>query len=430
MSRDKLQFLSPLFLKYQSEFEKNPRSRVFAPLAESYRKVGMLDKALDILSQGIRYNPNYVMGYLGLAYCYFDMKQHNLAYTTLRPLVDSNRDNIRLQKLFADICIEMLRKDEALETLKYLLFLNPKDKEVANLVTSLEKELEEKYKPIHNPIIIPEEVLTDNTAKSVLFDVSKLESTPKIDFDDWIHVDLNQKEKASSVTKEQSLDEWNVTKITPKITMPSAVEEIKEVQEEPKIIKIPTEDLLVTKKEEVVTPNQESPIVTHTLVDLYCGQGHIEKALEILEKILILNPHDQKTKEKISEIKALMAPFNEEPTLEIEEEIVLEQDEKEYEFQIDELALAQETKNSKSDDLIDLEDLDNVSEEDGRRNLMNILDQKILSNLTDELEENHIVETNALENKADLARLNKIEAKLNLFLKRIKERALDYQARF
>ena len=57
MSKDKIQLLSPLFLKYQADYEKNPRSRVFAPLAETYRKLGMTDKAMEILSQGIRFHP-------------------------------------------------------------------------------------------------------------------------------------------------------------------------------------------------------------------------------------------------------------------------------------------------------------------------------------------------------------------------------------
>ncbi len=134
MSKDKIQLLSPLFLKYQNDFEKNPRSRVFAPLAEAYRKLGMTDKAMEILSNGIRFHPTYTMGYLGLAFCYFDLKQFNLAYSTLRPLLESSRDNIRLQKLFSEICIELGKKEEALETLKYLLFINPIDKTVGELV--------------------------------------------------------------------------------------------------------------------------------------------------------------------------------------------------------------------------------------------------------------------------------------------------------
>lgn len=408
MSNDKLQFLSPLFLKYQSDFEKNPRSRVFAPLAESYRKIGMTDKAMEILSQGIRYNPGYVMGYMGLAFCYFDLKQFNLAYSTLRPLVESNRDNIRLQKLFADTCIAINHNDEALETLKYLLFINPRDKEIAKLVSTLEAEVDEQYKPNYKPIVIPAEEFTSEAEKSnspSLFDVEKLNSTPKIDFDDWLHIDFantNQKEK-----KVPNLDSWNVQKLVPK-----AEEKVIEPQIETSTIELALEE----KKE-------EAPIVTHTLVDLYCGQGHVEKALELLDKILLLNPNDQKTIDKIKEIKELMSP-------ELADEIVHEQiEETDYDYvdMSDEDEILSNSKLLQTEDsvnlantsLVDLDELENATEEDGRRNLMSILDEKILS-----------INEPVSNDDSNIKKKEELERKLSLFLKRIHEKALDYQNRF
>jgi tetratricopeptide (TPR) repeat protein len=233
MSRDKLQLLSPLFLKYQSEYEKNPRSRVFAPLAETYRKLGMTDKAMEILAQGIRFHPTYVMGYLGLAFCYFDIKQYNLSYSTLRPLVESNRDNIRLQKLFADICLQLNHKEEALETYKYLLFINPRDKEIAAQVTMLENLLESQYRPTHKPIYIPEEELKSDYKSSPTFDVEKLQEKPKsdaLDFDDWLALDLSKETKTPEKTEDQ-YDFWNLNKGTTQLqTSPKEV--IPQKQEE------------------------------------------------------------------------------------------------------------------------------------------------------------------------------------------------------
>jgi tetratricopeptide (TPR) repeat protein len=378
MSKDKLQFLSPLFLKYQNDLEKNPRSRVFAPLAESYRKVGMTDKALEVLSQGIRYNPSYVMGYLGLAFCYYDLKQFNLAYTTIRPLVESNRDNLRLQKLFADICINLNLDEEGLETLKYLLFINPKDKEVASLVLKLESKVDQSYINVHTPIVIPPDVFKSEEKESVQFDLKKLDTSPTIDFDDWLHVDLHPKTKNEDDVKEIN-ESWVMNSLssesensTSKISLDLENEKTILVEEE--------------KASEVI---HEAPIVTHTLVDLYCGQGHIEKAISILEKILLLNPNDQKTKDKILEIKSLISPA-EEITNDIE---------------------------NQTNSLISVDELENTSEEDGRRNLMNILDLKILRPDEQDFEDN--------EERSVI-----IEKKLLKFLEKIKERALDYQSRF
>ncbi len=137
-----------LFEKYNKMYEANPLSTVFAPLAECFRKMGRKDKALSILREGIKHHPDYLLGYLGLAQCYFDLEQLNLAYNTLRPLIDKNRENIRLLRLFAKTCEKTNHEIEAVEAYKYLLFLNPKDSDAAFKVRKLEdpllKKLEDK----------------------------------------------------------------------------------------------------------------------------------------------------------------------------------------------------------------------------------------------------------------------------------------------
>ena len=441
MSKDKLQLLSPLFLKYQADFEKNPRSRVFAPLAETYRKLGMTDKAMEILSQGIRFHPSYVMGYLGLAFCYFDIKQYSLAYSTLRPLVETSRDNIRLQKLFADICQELGYKEEALDTYKYLLFINPRDKEVALQVVTLERLIEDKYKPVHQPIFIPEsEFKTDNrtekraeTSTQQLFDIDKLENRPNSsnnDFDDWMALDLSRDQKTKK--SEDPYEFWNLKKGDSPLDLTQPKEEIKipqpaiaqveSFENKNEIVNQPYVELDFNDEEETIhSIVNEAPLVTHTLVDLYCGQGHIEKALEVLEKILFLNPTDEKTIKKISEIKNLMGAYGneeDENEIELEDQIPSKQN-----------YLAPQAKPH-------LEILKDISEEDGRKNLMSIFDQQIMHVEVEEVQETKRTPKAAVpqpksqapvQAKVDKNRL--VEEKLTQFLKKIQKRALDYQAR-
>ena len=45
----------PNLEKYLKEYQENPRSRVFAPLAEAYRKSGLIDEAIDICREGLEY---------------------------------------------------------------------------------------------------------------------------------------------------------------------------------------------------------------------------------------------------------------------------------------------------------------------------------------------------------------------------------------
>ncbi|MFA6237343.1 MAG: tetratricopeptide repeat protein [Bacteriovorax sp.] len=420
MSKDnKLQLLSPLFLKYQTDFEKNPRSRVFAPLAETYRKLGMTDKAMEILSEGIRYNPSYVMGYLGLAFCYFDLKQFNLAYSTLRPLIESNRDNLRLQKLFSEVCLELGKQEEALETLKYLLFINPRDKDVAESVARLEREVEDRYKPQHKPIIIPEKELTSESHddNSLHFNIDKLDTSKKSesnDFDDWMAIDLSTESKSKGKNNQEissttNFDQWNVRKGDQSLQAPVQTTNVNKIE--------PLVDLNFRKEvPEESVKEDNAPLVTHTLVDLYCGQGHIEKALEVLEKILLLNPNDQKTVKKIKEIQALVQPLNQYDELP-QKQIVPEAEE----IAVSDFSADFTTQTQKQDmnpaPFVDLSDLDEISEEDGRRRLMSLIDKK-LGPLEIELPD---------ESKAETVRL--VEKKLSLFLKKIQKRALDYQSR-
>lgn len=446
MSKDKIQLLSPLFLKYQADYEKNPRSRVFAPLAETYRKLGMTEKAMEILAQGIRYNPGYAMGYLGLAFCYADLKQYTLAYNTLRPIVDTSRDNIRLQKLFADVCLNLGYKEEALDAYKYLLFINPRDKEVALQVTTLENTIDNQYKPVHQPIYIPESEFQNESKSDIanrLFDIDKLETKPnasKADFDDWKTLDLSA--ESSAPTVEDSYDSWNLNKGTP-IVPPTKVaedrteeitytvpkfeeaEEKKYHEEEIHLNLDDEDDEDFDLDESISSDSQHVPLVTHTLVDLYCGQGHIEKALEVLEKILILNPKDQKTIDKISEIRTLIEPISNQMA-------ATEKPKKESpkkEFTIPNLS-------------IQLNEADeDATEEEGRRNLMDILDQQLgnvdLSALTSTLKRVDETKKPKETKKAaaapnldtDHKKKRLLEEKLNLFLKKIQKRALDYQSR-
>jgi len=427
MSKDKIQLLSPLFLKYQADFEKNSRSRVFAPLAETYRKLGMTDKAMEILSQGIRFHPTYLMGYLGLAFCYYDIKQYNLAYSTLRPFVESNRDNIRLQKLFSDVCMELGKKEEALETLKYLLFINPRDKVIADLVQSVEKEVDNKYLTHHRPIIIPEKEFANEASpnsKSELFDLEKLNNTKnetQNDFDDWMTLDLNPEISTESSSINNNFDLWNlkkgdevlnlqnehrneeVKKLDVKLNFEDEVEnEVEdEVEDEGaeesdfqmKQAMIETLKSPISKQAPKENIINNTPLVTHTLVDLYCGQGHTEKALEVLQKILLLNPNDQRTINKIKEIEDLFQP--------------LEQYDEEKQTPTP-IRLV-EVSESESEPV-------EVTEEDGRRHLMSLIDEK--------LGPIEIVEDNSR-----LIAAQALEEKLSLFLRKIQKRALDYQDR-
>jgi tetratricopeptide (TPR) repeat protein len=175
---------SAVLAKYFSMYKKNPRSKVFAPLAESFRKLGLLDDAFKILKDGIRYHPNYTLGYIVLAHCYFDQGKFELTYNTLRPIISQNADNISLQKIFAQACMNLGYLDEALDIYKYLLFMNPRDKFFIDQVKKLEDDLQVGHKKLS----------LDQLMKAP--DLEKIPASTTMD-DDWVQVDFNQIGRAS-----------------------------------------------------------------------------------------------------------------------------------------------------------------------------------------------------------------------------------------
>lgn len=271
---------SSLLAKYTLQYEKNPKSRVFAPLAEIYRKLGMMDEAYKILKAGIRHHPSYTLGYIVLANCYFDNNNFELAYNTIRPFVAKNLENITLQKLFAQTCENLGYLEEALQTYKYLLLINPKDDDVAKKVKYLEDDL------------------------TIVEDIKKEEEPTELTNDeDWVQVDFNSKESKTETDNDEQDANWQMSQRSP-------LEDFKQ-EVDTNRIQVDERDLddnyfhEAYDNEDIVEEKVEkkSPIITHTLVDLYTEQGHFDKAVEVLENILTLHPDDQASQERLEQLK-------------------------------------------------------------------------------------------------------------------------------
>ena len=284
---------SAVLAKYFGMYKKNPRSKVFAPLAESFRKLGMLDDAFKILKEGIRNHPNYTLGYIVLANCYYDQEKFELTYNTLRPIVAQNADNISLQKIFAQACMHLGHLEEALDTYKYLLFMNPKEKFFAEQVKKLEDDLFVGHKKLS----------LDQIVKAP--DMSHI-PTPQSFDDDWVQVDFGKQQDAVDTPKleEPGVDQWEMRKSSqedePKVQTPF---EGRSLEDDYFADEFSTDGDIDESNESEVS--NEAPIVSHTLIDLYCAQKYFDKAIELLEKIIELNPRDQSSIEKLKQVKQL-----------------------------------------------------------------------------------------------------------------------------
>ncbi|MFZ9595035.1 MAG: tetratricopeptide repeat protein [Bdellovibrionia bacterium] len=134
----------PLIYRYLKKYQEDPRSRVFAPLAEAYRKAGLVDEAIEIAREGLQIHPHFTGGRVALARALFDQKQYQQVIDELSSLILDHPDNLVAQKLVAESQLILGNLPAALEAYKMLLYFVPQDEETAKLVQEIESQAYER----------------------------------------------------------------------------------------------------------------------------------------------------------------------------------------------------------------------------------------------------------------------------------------------
>jgi tetratricopeptide (TPR) repeat protein len=131
--------------RYQKLYEKDPRSKVFAPLGEAYRKMGLIKEALLILETGVKLHPHFASGRVALAKVLIHENKHEEAVVQLLAATDLSPENLLAQKLLAESYIQLKKTKEAFKAFKMVLFLNPNDAHAQMHVKKLESLTADEY---------------------------------------------------------------------------------------------------------------------------------------------------------------------------------------------------------------------------------------------------------------------------------------------
>ncbi|MCB0379567.1 MAG: tetratricopeptide repeat protein [Bdellovibrionales bacterium] len=124
--------------EYQLVLLKNPRSPVFAALAEAYRKMGLLEEALETVTKGLKYNPDFVSGLVAQSKILLDMKMYRQALPILERALQLNPENLLALRLQAFCYTKLKKHSRALKSFKSLLVLNPNDEKAIAFVQKWE----------------------------------------------------------------------------------------------------------------------------------------------------------------------------------------------------------------------------------------------------------------------------------------------------
>ena len=124
--------------KLTDRIAKDPKSKLFVPLAEEHKKAGDLEMAIHVLTEGLRSNPGYVTAKSFLGRLLMEKGDLTGAQKELEEVIKAIPDNLLAQRKLGDLYILQGRSSDAQQRYKAALALNPSDKELPSLIADLE----------------------------------------------------------------------------------------------------------------------------------------------------------------------------------------------------------------------------------------------------------------------------------------------------
>ena len=129
----------------QIELQENPRSPQFTKLAELYLERDMVDSALSLVKQSLKFHPRSTSGLILLGRIHKLKKQH---FEALAPLIEATKlayDNWRAWLELAETYVELKNGKQALNAFKRVLLFNPTHPTARRAVAKLELLTADEY---------------------------------------------------------------------------------------------------------------------------------------------------------------------------------------------------------------------------------------------------------------------------------------------
>lgn len=286
----------PHFREQLRRLQQDPGSRVFAPLAESYRRLGRLEEAIEICQRGLEHHPDFHGGRVALAKCYLDKQRFEDAQRELERVVHLAPENLLAQKLLGEAFMAQELPRQALHAFKMALLLAPCDISLTDKVHQIEKQLAEDQ-PTQRALElaeIQEEVLEPGIPKSL--ESSTPEETSASDWDTGSIEAIAIEPQLEEFPMEEPADDEISSEV-------NAILGFDETSEDTYAVG----SLASAFTESSENPQQE--ITTETLGDLYFSQGQFGQSLKIFEKIYRSKPTlDLEKKMKACRVKLGVDP--------------------------------------------------------------------------------------------------------------------------
>jgi len=274
--------LSPKIEELQKKVDKDPDSKIFLPLAEEYRKSGMIEEAITICQEGLKKHPNYVSARVVLGRAYMDLKRTIEAQAEFEEVISKIPDNLMANKFLGDIYFMQGNLNGALERYQTVLRLDPYNEEVSSNVKKILEKLGQ-----HLPISVPPEEAPGEPQSLSEDEQTEELAEEREEEPPQMTIDLNEEEGSLSMPEERP-EEPQTQAPQPTLPLqeestshPPAVEEYTEPPLEPELPAIDEE---------------RDELTTVTIAELYTKQGLYDKAIKVYKQLLEANPDNMELK--------------------------------------------------------------------------------------------------------------------------------------
>jgi tetratricopeptide (TPR) repeat protein len=166
--------------RLKEKISRDPNSKLFVPLAEEYKKAGMLDEAIAVLTGGLETQPGYLSARVSLGKIFIERGMLHEARTEFEKVIASIPDNLYAHKKLAEIYGDLGDKDKASREFRTVLKLNPLDDWAAASLAEMEQQpaamSEELPVPEPDKIIPIDEKTREQYEQNI--EISDIEASP------------------------------------------------------------------------------------------------------------------------------------------------------------------------------------------------------------------------------------------------------------
>jgi tetratricopeptide (TPR) repeat protein len=345
--------------KLEARFRDNPKGRNFAPLADAYRKAGLIDNAIDLCQNGLKLHPDYVSAYIVYARCLVDKKDDASALGVFKKVLELDGENIIALRGLAELAERNSRYDEAVEWLGRLLNADPMNGDAAEALArakqkagkpveppaesaqaapappksapGLEIEHEERETAHTELSAHPTPPLVENVDDSISFNpgAHAAAKADGLEFQEEVELnpqDIEQVEveglartqyesgafKLDAPEPDDGLPEVDLPLIMPDET--ASASQIRQPPEPPRPppppspspppARVPAAVALSDDDgaADTATLSQAEPVLTETMAELYLKQGHQQDALRVYQALLAQRPDDARLRSKVEQL--------------------------------------------------------------------------------------------------------------------------------